>query len=72
MEMVADRLWLVSDGSVAPFDGDMDDYAKFVLDRARKRQQAGGEGAEPGLRRPHGPRRPRAPEAQSWRPPSRC
>ncbi len=35
MEMVADRLWLVSDGSVAPFDGDMDDYAKFVLDRAR-------------------------------------
>ena len=35
MEMVADRLWLVSDGSVKPFDGDMDDYARFVLDRAR-------------------------------------
>ncbi len=35
MEMVADRLWLVADGSVKPFDGDMDDYAKFVLDRAR-------------------------------------
>jgi len=35
MEMVADRLWLVSDGSVSPFDGDMDDYAKFVLDRAK-------------------------------------
>ena len=35
MEMVADRLWLVSDGSVKAFDGDMDDYAKFVLDRAR-------------------------------------
>ncbi len=35
MELVADRLWLVSDGGVRPFDGDMDDYARFVLDRAR-------------------------------------
>jgi ATP-binding cassette subfamily F protein 3 len=36
MELVADRLWLAADGSIAPFDGDMDDYAKFVLDRARR------------------------------------
>ena len=35
MEMVADRLWLAADGTVAPFDGDMDDYARFVLDRAK-------------------------------------
>jgi ATP-binding cassette subfamily F protein 3 len=35
MELVADRLWLAADGSVKAFDGDMDDYAKFVLDRAR-------------------------------------
>jgi ATP-binding cassette subfamily F protein 3 len=35
MEMVADRLWLAADGTVKPFEGDMDDYAKFVLDRAR-------------------------------------
>jgi ATP-binding cassette, subfamily F, member 3 len=35
MELVADRLWLAADGSVKPFDGDMDEYAKFVLDRAR-------------------------------------
>jgi ATP-binding cassette subfamily F protein 3 len=35
MELVADRLWLAADGGVKPFDGDMDDYAKFVLDRAR-------------------------------------
>jgi ATP-binding cassette subfamily F protein 3 len=34
MELVADRLWLAADGTVAPFEGDMDDYAKFVLDRA--------------------------------------
>ena len=36
MELVADRLWLAADGGVKPFDGDMDDYAKFVLDRARQ------------------------------------
>ena len=35
MELVADRLWLAADGSIQPFDGDMEDYAKFVLDRAR-------------------------------------
>ena len=35
MELVADRLWLAADGAVKPFNGDMDDYAKFVLDRAR-------------------------------------
>ena len=36
MELVADRLWLAADGSVKPFDGDMDDYQKFVLDRAKQ------------------------------------
>ena len=35
MELVADRLWLAADGHVKPFQGDMDDYAKLVLDRAR-------------------------------------
>jgi ATP-binding cassette subfamily F protein 3 len=35
IELVADRLWLAADGTVTPFEGDMDDYARFVLDRAR-------------------------------------
>ncbi len=35
MELVADRLWLAADNTVVPFDGDMDDYARHVLDRAR-------------------------------------
>ena len=35
MELVADRLWLAADGTIQPFDGDMDDYAQLVLDRAR-------------------------------------
>ncbi|MDG2522346.1 ABC-F family ATP-binding cassette domain-containing protein [Caulobacter segnis] len=35
MELVADRLWLAADGTVKPFDGDMEDYAKYVMERAR-------------------------------------
>ena len=31
LEACADRLWLVAGGRVAPFDGDLDDYVKFVL-----------------------------------------
>jgi ATP-binding cassette subfamily F protein 3 len=40
MEMVADRLWLTEGGTVRPFDGDMEDYARFVLDRARSASRA--------------------------------
>ena len=36
LEACADRLWLVADGGVQTFDGDMADYRKFVLDGARK------------------------------------
>jgi ATP-binding cassette subfamily F protein 3 len=31
LEACADRLWLVAGGRVTPFDGDLDDYVKFVL-----------------------------------------
>ncbi len=36
MELVADRLWLAEDGSVRPFDGDVDAYARRVVERARQ------------------------------------
>ncbi len=35
VSLVADDLWLVSDGGVAPYNGDMNDYKKFVLEQAR-------------------------------------
>jgi ATP-binding cassette, subfamily F, member 3 len=35
IDLVADRLWLTADGHIKPFPGDMDDYASFVLERAR-------------------------------------
>ena len=31
VEMVADRLWIVRDGAVNVFDGDMDDYKRLLL-----------------------------------------
>jgi ATP-binding cassette subfamily F protein 3 len=40
MEMVADRLWLTAEGTVRAFDGDMEDYARFVMDRARAAAKA--------------------------------
>ncbi|PLX36705.1 MAG: glycosyl transferase family 1 [Hyphomicrobiales bacterium] len=33
VETSADRLWLVADGTVSPFDGDMEDYRRLVLRR---------------------------------------
>jgi ATP-binding cassette, subfamily F, member 3 len=35
VELVADRLWLVADGTVRPFDGDLDDYRALLAERAR-------------------------------------
>jgi len=35
LEACADRLWLVDNGTVSTFDGDMDDYVRYVLSKAR-------------------------------------
>jgi ATP-binding cassette subfamily F protein 3 len=35
VELVADRLWLVADGTVRPFEGDMDEYRAVLAERAR-------------------------------------
>ncbi|MEI2734865.1 MAG: ATP-binding cassette domain-containing protein [Rhodoblastus sp.] len=35
LEACADRLWLVADGAVKEFDGDIDDYTKLVLQGSR-------------------------------------
>ena len=50
IELTADRLWLVADGKVTPFDGDMDDYRRLLSgrrqsDRAARRAErvANGE-----------------------------
>ncbi len=35
LEACADQLWLVDDGTVRVFDGDMDEYARLVLSKSR-------------------------------------
>ncbi len=34
LEACADRLWLVANGTVTNFDGDMDDYRRYVLEQS--------------------------------------
>ncbi|MDX1401896.1 MAG: ABC transporter ATP-binding protein, partial [Kiloniellales bacterium] len=36
VELIADRFWLVSNGGVTPFDGDLEDYRRHLLDQRRK------------------------------------
>ncbi len=42
IESTADRLYLVANGTVAPFDGDLEDYRKFLL--SNDAPQESGEG----------------------------
>ncbi|MGB8278907.1 MAG: ABC-F family ATP-binding cassette domain-containing protein [Methylovirgula sp.] len=46
LEACADRLWLVDAGTVTAFAGDMDDYKKYVLDRAGAARVAAKPNAE--------------------------
>ncbi len=41
VERVADRLWLVEDGQVAPFDGDLNAYKEHVLNQRRVSKREG-------------------------------
>lgn len=40
VESVADRLWLVTNGTVRNFDGDMDDYKKLILQNSKAQKPA--------------------------------
>ena len=44
LRSVCDEFWLVSKGGVAPFDGDLEDYQRYLLDEARRvREEAAAE-----------------------------
>jgi ATP-binding cassette, subfamily F, member 3 len=44
---VCDEFWLVGRGVVAPFDGDLDDYQRYLLDESKRlREEAKVERAE--------------------------
>ena len=42
VELVADRLWLVADGTVRPFEGDLDEYRRLLL----AKESGGGNGRD--------------------------
>ncbi|WP_282799524.1 ABC-F family ATP-binding cassette domain-containing protein [Bombella apis] len=39
VESVADQLWIAENGTITPFDGDMDDYRTWLDERARQATQ---------------------------------
>ncbi len=40
LRAVCDEFWMVSHGGVAPFDGDLDDYQRYLLDEAKRQREA--------------------------------
>jgi ATP-binding cassette subfamily F protein 3 len=53
LRSVCDEFWLVGRGGIAPFDGDLDDYQRHLLDEARRlREQAKAAAAAPAISAP--------------------
>jgi ATP-binding cassette subfamily F protein 3 len=47
LRAVCDEFWLVGRGGIGPFDGDLDDYQRYLLDEAkRQRELARGQARE--------------------------
>jgi ATP-binding cassette subfamily F protein 3 len=42
VELVADTLWIVDGGTIAPYEGDMDDYRTLLLKKGKPAKSAGG------------------------------
>jgi ATP-binding cassette subfamily F protein 3 len=40
LRAVCDEFWLVSRGGIAPFDGDLDDYQRYLLNEAKRARDA--------------------------------
>ena len=45
VEMVADRLWLVANGTVRPFAGDLEEYRRLLREPARNRRASREDGS---------------------------
>jgi len=54
IELIADRLWLVAEGTVSPFDGDLDDYRRQLLDQRREERAAARRRPKEAADRPRG------------------
>jgi ATP-binding cassette subfamily F protein 3 len=45
LRTVCDEFWLVSHGGIDPFDGDLDDYQRYLLDEAKRQREAAKQAA---------------------------
>jgi len=43
IETTVDRLWLVAKGTVTPYEGDIEDYTRYVLEQARADRRGNGK-----------------------------
>ena len=46
LRAVCDEFWMVSRGGVEPFDGDLDDYQRYLLDEAKRQREEAKESAK--------------------------
>jgi len=51
---VCDEFWLVADGKLAPFDGDLDDYQRWLLEQSKEAAKLAKEEAKQALREARG------------------
>ncbi|MGI3164756.1 ABC-F family ATP-binding cassette domain-containing protein [Pseudooceanicola sp. 200-1SW] len=52
LSLVADRLWLVKDGRVAPYEGDLESYRQMLLQGNKPAEKEKKEAAKPKPKRP--------------------
>ncbi len=48
LRAVCDEFWMVSRGGVSPFDGDLDDYQRYLLDEAKRQREQAKQDANAG------------------------
>jgi ATP-binding cassette subfamily F protein 3 len=46
LRAVCDEFWMVSRGGVEPFDGDLDDYQRYLLEEAKRQREEAKEAAK--------------------------
>jgi ATP-binding cassette subfamily F protein 3 len=57
LDAAAERLWLVADGTVRPYEGDLDEYQQFVLRKSSPKERSPSASDAP-ARRDAAPKRP--------------
>ncbi|MCA0176439.1 MAG: ATP-binding cassette domain-containing protein [Proteobacteria bacterium] len=71
LRSVCDEFWLVADGRLTPFDGDLDDYQIWLAERARETQRAASGKARAPAPAPVPAPSPQAPPAAAPAPAAR-